>query len=340
MNRELIFTWLNLADKRWPPDPYALLGVNPTECDACRLELRVQDRMKKLRCYQLSHPEEATEGMNRVAQAFISLVERHRAAAVAAVAPPPAPAAPALSEVPTVMPPRVSEATAQDWAAAPPPVRAAKNMPLPCVPVNVPAPPAKSVALEEPPAPAETEEQAARNLAEESEEARAGLVTLALVRERVVSTRRLLIAWRKAGRYFAHPQRKLTHKAQRRDFENKLVQLLEAAEHYPGFVAAPGRPGYRAVALAHLQTTPEMFNAMGDEPRELLARDWTQAHKVLLAHRVFLLRQFKALRRTGQIGRAAHSLRTSFRDHPLVWSAFGIGVAICALILLVILALN
>ena len=77
MNRDMICTWLGLADKRWPPDPYALLGLAPGDCDGPSIEKRVQERMAKLRCYQLSHPEEATEGMNRVAQAFIALIEKH-----------------------------------------------------------------------------------------------------------------------------------------------------------------------------------------------------------------------------------------------------------------------
>jgi hypothetical protein len=328
MNRDLICNWLGLADKRWPPDPYALLGLSPAECDPPKLELRVQDRMKKLRCYQLSHPEEATEGMNRVAQAFISLVEKHGAAAVAPAPPPPA----TSTEPATIMPPK-----AQDWTAAPPPVRVMKDTPMPVIPVELPLPTLKPTAAEPALSPAMAEEAHLRSLAEDSEEARAGLVTIPLVRERVASTRRLLIAWRKAGRYLANPKRKLTRVAEKRDFENKLLELLDAVEGYPAFVAHPGKPGYRAVALAHLHITPDMFNAMGDEPRDLLAREWTQAHKVLLAHRGFLLRQFKALRRGGSFGRATHALRMSFRDHPVLWSVFAGGVTIVALVLLVIL---
>src|SRR4051794_40152957 len=77
MNREMICGWLGLADKRWPPDPYALLGLIPISCDVPAIERAVQMQMTKLRCYQLLHPEEATEGMTRIAQAYIVLVERH-----------------------------------------------------------------------------------------------------------------------------------------------------------------------------------------------------------------------------------------------------------------------
>src|SRR5436190_246615 len=75
MNAKILCGWLGLVDKNWPPEPCVLLGLKPGECDLTQIERTVHDRMAKLRCYQLSHPEEATEGMNRVAQAFICLTE-------------------------------------------------------------------------------------------------------------------------------------------------------------------------------------------------------------------------------------------------------------------------
>src|SRR5437763_1280125 len=115
MNRELICTWLGLPDKRWPPDPYALLGLTPGDCNAARIEQRVHERMGKLRCYQLSHPVEATEGMNRVAQAFIFLIEQHCPRTQPAPPPPKAPeAAPA---------PVTPVAAAAAAPLTPPPVR-------------------------------------------------------------------------------------------------------------------------------------------------------------------------------------------------------------------------
>src|SRR6185312_2901431 len=83
MNHELLCTWLGLPTTVWPPDHHTLLGLTAGEVDLPRIERQVQERMARLRCYQLSHPEEATEGMNRVAQAFISLTE------TASKAPPP-----------------------------------------------------------------------------------------------------------------------------------------------------------------------------------------------------------------------------------------------------------
>src|SRR6516164_4769783 len=168
MNHEKICAWLGLPPGHWPPDHYALLGLKPGDADIVRIDQHVQERLAKLRCYQLSHPEEATEAMNRLAQAFICLVERHGASARAAQ---PAAAGHARSPqtpVPAVRHPHdtvVQEKTRTDWQGAPPPVRAGKDMPLPCIPVGIPesaAPDRQTPA--EPIAPLETEEQVIRSL--------------------------------------------------------------------------------------------------------------------------------------------------------------------------------
>ena len=74
-SQELICSWLRLAPDQWPPDHYTLLGLEPGACDAKQIEGRAQKRMEQLRSYQLAHPEQATEGMNRLAQALVCLTD-------------------------------------------------------------------------------------------------------------------------------------------------------------------------------------------------------------------------------------------------------------------------
>jgi hypothetical protein len=105
MSHELIYSWLNLPAGTWPPDHYTLLGLEPGADDVARIEEQVQQRLEKVRHYQLTHPEQATEAMNRLAQALICLTDpsakkaydlllfgKHyeAPAAVAVSAPPPA----------------------------------------------------------------------------------------------------------------------------------------------------------------------------------------------------------------------------------------------------------
>src|SRR5262249_27032540 len=73
MNGDLISSWLGLPSGSWPPNHYSLLGLGPREADPARVEQSVHERMDKVRHYQLSFPEEATEAMNRLAQALICL---------------------------------------------------------------------------------------------------------------------------------------------------------------------------------------------------------------------------------------------------------------------------
>src|SRR3954451_22799261 len=75
MKSELICEWLGLPAGSWPPDHYRLLGLSPGEADAQLIEQRVQQRLDSVRRYQMMHPEQATEAMNRLAQAFVCLTE-------------------------------------------------------------------------------------------------------------------------------------------------------------------------------------------------------------------------------------------------------------------------
>src|SRR5437763_5577934 len=75
MSHELICSWLGLPPGEWPPDHYRLLGLEPGESNTELIEQRVHQRLDSVRCYQMMHPEQATEAMNRLAQAFVCLTE-------------------------------------------------------------------------------------------------------------------------------------------------------------------------------------------------------------------------------------------------------------------------
>ena len=75
MSHELICTWLGLPADEWPPNHYRLLGLAVGESDTHLIEQCVHQRLDAIRRYQMMHPEQATEAMNRLAQAFVCLTE-------------------------------------------------------------------------------------------------------------------------------------------------------------------------------------------------------------------------------------------------------------------------
>jgi len=75
MSRELICSWLKIPSDRWPPDHYTLVGLQPGEADAARIERHIHERHEWLLRYQLAHPDQVTEALNRLAQAFICLTD-------------------------------------------------------------------------------------------------------------------------------------------------------------------------------------------------------------------------------------------------------------------------
>ena len=63
------------AARAWPPDHYAVLGLTPGEPDVGKIEEHTHDRLARLRQYQLNHPDQVTEAMNRLAEAFSCLTD-------------------------------------------------------------------------------------------------------------------------------------------------------------------------------------------------------------------------------------------------------------------------
>ena len=314
MNAPLLCQWLGLPSAAWPPDPYTLLGLKPGEADAVALEQRVHERMAKLRCFQISHPEEATEGMNRLAQAYITLSE-----ACAAV-PRPAPVATEKITAPAASPPpkkRVGDDTAIlqrtqiDWRSAPPPVQGGRR--AEDVADATPLPPALQQAS--PP----DDSESLRALAQDSLDATGGLGTLAAVAERIDATRQLLVAWQTLGGVLCRAARKkpAAPADEKADFARSLKRIDEQMQRFPAFLGQPGKPGYRVVALARLAMTFDMLKNMDGAQQADLLRDWRNGEKILLAHRSFLRQQLKALRRSGVLGATMRAVRGFLNDYAL-----------------------
>src|SRR5262245_11104319 len=119
MNQDILCSWLGLPKSSWPPDPWTLLGLPQGAHEPGRIEERVHDRMTKLRHYQLSFPEEATEGMNRLAEAFITVTQACMPKAAPTVTPAQvAASAQTISKDET----SVISKTKVDWRDEPPPV--------------------------------------------------------------------------------------------------------------------------------------------------------------------------------------------------------------------------
>lgn len=357
MNRDMLCSWLGVAPQSWPPDPYLLLGLPPGEADLGRIEQVVHERMCKLRCYQISHPEEATEGMNRLAQAFLCITEQVSRSTPRTV-PPPAARTKAAAPPRTMPPPpslddtAVGRKTEVDWRQTPPPVRGpAAGDSRPTAPVAAVASTDATVELNPdgtpvmrapaadatlPQAPASTSSSSSSSsvemipavvlLARQSPEARRGLGTLKGLLGRISLTRRLLLAWKRVGRYLGSSSRQVSRAAEEDDLTHRMNVLFEILEDYPAFVGQPGQPGYRVAALARLEITAQMFKLLDEAQRKDLARDWKEGRKVLLEHRRFLLERFKQVKKRSRGSRLWQALRSVINEHPLLVSATALAI--------------
>src|SRR5205807_2573282 len=160
-----------------------------------------QQRLERVRRYQLTNPEAATEAMNRLAQAFVCLTDaqarRDYDRSLYGDAAEPEPEPPRKEEVP----PR------PNGHPQPRPAGAGTPPPVP----------------EAPPEPPDPMLEAARS----SRSARRGLGTKRALYYRMARTRALLRAWDQAGKYLNHPERRLKRPAEARELLERLSAIRE-----------------------------------------------------------------------------------------------------------------
>jgi len=169
----LLRQWLHLEPEGpWPPPAWELLGLSLGAASAASVSLdpraiegRVLERLDWLRPYQLKYPELVTEGMNRLAQAFLELTQRSggekpaptaSSASSASSAPAAGPAFPAEGEAESDWPDMGADTLFEvpESASFPaaPPFSSAEAGPVPvAAPVSPPSFPAGNGAESRPP---------------------------------------------------------------------------------------------------------------------------------------------------------------------------------------------
>jgi hypothetical protein len=294
----LLRSWLGLDPGPWPPDHYALLGLPPGVCDPTAVEAIVLDRMDRLREHQLRHPELATEGMNRLAQALICLTDPAARASYDA----------SLGLVPT------SDATVRD-----PELLLNRPPPLPAFVVveevePLPLPPAYEVVWEDEPAKPPVYEIVGDVVEAKLVARPTGPWLPATRRElfaRLAAVRRLLAAWQKLKPVLGDPRETLSRPA-------PVLILLEAAagvrpalKPLCDVVGGPGQPGALVAALLAQPLLLPTFRLLLPDQRRAVALDWRRAE-------LALSREYVRLRELVRSGRPVRP-RAWRGFRPLKW---------------------
>jgi len=354
MDHDLICSWLGLPPGTWPPDHYRLLGLPPGEDSAEVIERHVHERLDTVRCYQITHPEQATEAMNRLAQAFVCLTEPSskksydaQLGIVARAPQPPAIQTPppqgaslnwlpsstpkaAPADTPPPAPALSNEADAVPTTKLPPPLpivlpaaeatdetTASPTAPPLAIPVPTPLP--TGLPLE----PADPVLEAAQ-----SGPAHRGIATKRGIYQRIAQTRRLLRLWNDLGKYVSQPKRRLNRSTEGPELIRLLGEITELLQGFPPLLGEAGQPGYLVLALTQVDTV-KVFQSFSPHQREALSRDWGNAVKLLTAHRDFLRQELRAMRKRPWRQRVLRASWSLLVDQPGT-----------VLILLALLAIN
>jgi hypothetical protein len=347
MDHDLICTWLRLPPGTWPPDHYRLLGLKAGEDNAELIEQRVHERLDTVRCYQMMHPEQATEAMNRLAQAFVCLTEataKKTYDAQLGIVAPAEPVAAAASPA--------SQPDTLDWLSNPPYLNWSNEKPPLALPVGPPPLPSVvnygSVSPPSPrqppplptlppllPAVAESELPTAdvatapfALLVPELEEpvdlmmesaqsgpARRGIATKRSIFQRIARTRRLLRLWNELGKYLSSPKRRLSRSQDGPELVRLLDEIVALLKDFPPLLGEAGQPGYLVLALAQVDTV-KVFQSFSPHQREALSRDWSAGVKLFSAHREFLRRELRAMRQRSWSQRLLRTSWSLLVDQP------------------------
>lgn len=272
MDTDRLCTWLKLPRGSWPPDHYAILGLEPGTHDPVSIENRVHERMEIMRGYQLTHPELVTEAMNRLAQAMICLTdERSRAVYHAEFFPhlvPKAPETPAPAQVAAGAAVPVEPATWVDYVPAEPAI------------------PSPEIVTE----PAVREERVG-----ESPPVR----TRRDLYFRIAQTRQVLRLWTRVGEYLNNPERRLTRPSEATDLIRHMQALPPLIQSLRSQLGDAGQPGYLVLALARQQLIVPTLQTLLPSQRQALARDWEAGRNFLQQYRSEIRLQLKAIRERG-----------------------------------------
>lgn len=357
MQHDRICSWLGLSPGEWPPDHYRLLGLVPGENNLETIEVEVCRRMETVRRYQLTHPEPATDAMNRLAQAMICLTDREakasydrrllgEAVAVTGLLDAPGhheardPLAWLLDPVSALdadMP--VSEAMQQtkvdfDTSVGKEAVVVPDSATRPATPsksgtdsqairlldsavLNPQNPPAV-VVPEIPTAPLQDDDDPLVRAAQRSLVARRGLGSKRALYQRISSTRKLLGAWQGAGKYLGRPSWRVARPSEAACLVRQLSEIKTCLKDFPPLLGNAGQPGYLVAALARQQVIVPTFQALLPGQRDALARDWRSGEKVLSAHFRFLRRELRHMRRRSALRRGLRGAGNFLARRPAV----------------------
>lgn len=320
MDTNLLRNWLGLPPGPWPPDDCSLLGVSPNAIDSRDLERRVLERMNRLRPHQIMHPELVTEGMNRLAQALISLTtHRPEIPAPAPVAPPPPPpVAPPKAKVEA--PPKAPSAF--DFQPTPTIEVSPTPAVVPQTPEVIPEPspvvqeaiPVKAVVETIPLAPLPPEPVRARPVRAplpepiipdvEDEQLDDVAIPVGLHR----SGRRMIVAevvaLRTLGRSLQRLRSFLADPAEMLTTPGRICAYLEAIEQFRSAIEHPGLEdevdvllGFRLERVMNTPLPLSVYRSLTRHQRERLARDWARAMGRVDHRRQYLRRYLRTTRR-------------------------------------------
>lgn len=338
MAHELLCKWLEIPSNQWPPDHYALLGLQPGEGNADEIEQRVLERMEDLRHYQLMHPDAVTEGMNLLAQAMISLTDPSaRGQYDRGLGVDSNETSPDVEVEDEAVEDEDEEELPESTpiAAPPAPPRSARIITWPNDEPLTPGPADRSNLDEPLPDPItilELDDEQETTDEREDDDAPSLAVPSVILEEEeytdlardfrrrrygeIVRVRRVLQVWGRLKEFLEKPNRTFTRRTDTVAFMNCLADLRPLLGSVSEWIGNPKEPGNLIASLAKQQLVVEMFRSFLPSQRDALAEDCRVAYEVLNDHYRQLRRDVRRLTAKGFKRRWLHPVYRQLAARP------------------------
>jgi len=318
VDHNLARSWLGLPPGPWPPDHYTLLGLPPGRSDPAAVESLVLDRMDRLRRHQLLHPELVTEGMNRLAQALITLTDPVAKAAydaelgIAAPAPPedvaplpkPRHVEPSRPTHVVIARPVIDDVFPEDAPVGlPANADDTQELHIPSFEVvEAAAPRAENLVFSSEDVLDAVPAGAARGAAGVVEAVPTGLrrdgepETRRWIYPRLAVIRKAIRAWDELGPIMADPEDRLDRPGQVLILLSAIAKVRPLLRSLGGIIGGLGEPGGIVAALIRQPLLLNTIRRLLPDQRQAVAADWSHAQAELL-------REYRRLRQLAWHGK-------------------------------------
>src|SRR5262249_14459095 len=111
-------------------------------------------------------------------------------------------------------------------------------------------------------------------------------------------------------------KKRLNKAADAAELVRLMGEIQELLRSFPPLLGEAGQPGYLVLTLARQQAVVPTFQTLISSQREALARDWWAGRELMEAHRDYLRKEVRGMRKKRAWGWTVRAVLAFLTDQP------------------------